>query len=119
MAAPVGDLEEFIQMICSREDSSQTMRKADFVWLYTRYCRARKIPAPTFQKVNRALKMIGFNPNIRVLNYKCAPLVDNGDLGKSSPYILRGITVKANWTETLAIWESIIQANEKDSKYVS
>ena len=118
MAAPVGDLEEFMQMICSREDSSQIMRKADFVWLYTRYCRARKIPAPTLQKVNKGLKTIGFNPNIRIPNYKCAPLVDREDLSKSSPYILRGIAVKTNWTEILAMWESIIQANEKDSKYV-
>lgn len=118
MAAPVGDLEEFMQMICSREDSSQMMRKADFIWLYTRYCRARKIPAPTLQKINKGLKTIGFNPNIRIPNYKCAPLVDKEDLSKSSPYILRGIAVKTNWTETLAIWESIIQANEKDSKYV-
>lgn len=117
MAGPVGDLEEFMQMICSREDSSQMMRKADFVWLYARYCRARKIPAPTLQKVNKGLKTIGFNPNIRIPNYKYAPLVDREDLSKSNPYILRGIAVKTNWTETLAMWNSIIQMNEKDSKY--
>lgn len=113
MAAPVGDLEECMKMICYREDTSLEMRKADLLMIYTTYCKARKIPKPTRKDFNKSLRLIGYNPEIRSPKYDTPAFVDKEDERKTNPYILRGLSLKSNWRETFAMWQEIIHQTQK------
>ncbi len=113
MAAPVGDLEECMKMICYREDTSLEMRKADLLMIYTTYCKARKIPKPTRKDFNKSLRLIGYNPDIRNPKYDTPASVDKDDEKKASPYILRGLSLRSDWRETFSMWQEIIHQTQK------
>lgn len=102
LAAPEGELRDFLNMITDRDYSMQgVVRKADLLAMYRIYCDIRHVPRPSMHDFNKTLKNLGLNPDYRKVGYDEKPVYAMYDAEQKSPYLIKNIRFKEDWEEIL------------------